>query len=339
MKLLIIGGSVFLGHAFLQEALGRGHEVTVFNRGRSGADVPGVEAVRGDREVDEDLLALVSGRRWDAVIDTCGFFPRQVARTAKALSGHAGTYVFVSSFHAYAGWPAGPVDEASPRHDCAADAGPHDVVHNALKAGCERAVEEGFDGRTLILNPGVIVGPRENVGRLPWWLNRIARGGRVLAPGDPDRPIQLIDARDVARFGLDQLVAASAGRFLTTGELGNVTFGDLLRACVTLTGSDAELVWVEEAFLLDQEAGPWTELPLWMPDVPAAAGTWLVSSDKALAAGLSCRPMVETVQDTWTSLQALAAPAPKYLQGTVAIGMAPDKELRVLTAWDARPAI
>jgi 2'-hydroxyisoflavone reductase len=338
MKLLVIGGSVFLGRAFVEEALNRGNEVTTFNRGQSGANLPGVEAIRGDREVDEDLRALVAGRQWDAVIDTCGFVPRQVARTAKALSGRAGTYAFVSSFHAYAGWPAERVDETTPRHECPSDAGPDHVVYNALKAGCERAVEDGFDGRTLILNPGLIVGPRENVGRLPWWLNRIARGGRVLAPGDPNRPMQLIDARDIARFGLDQLAAGRAGRFLTTGVVGNATFGDLLRACAAATGSDAELVWVEETFLLDQEAGPWTELPLWMPDAPAAAGTWLASSDKALAAGLSCRSVAETVQDTWKSLQAQELPAPKYLQGGVPIGMSPDKELRILAAWDARPA-
>ncbi|MGW7362875.1 NAD-dependent epimerase/dehydratase family protein, partial [Streptomyces sp. NPDC054841] len=183
MKILVIGGTVFLGRALVDEALRRGDEVTLFNRGQSGPTPSGVEAAQGDREDETALRALAEGRTWDCVIDTCGFEPRTVQRSVRALAGHAGAYAFVSSFHAYADWPAKGVDETFPRHACSPDASPDDVPYNALKAGCERAVEEGFPGHTLIVNPGIIVGPGENVGRLPWWLETIARGGRVLAPG------------------------------------------------------------------------------------------------------------------------------------------------------------
>ncbi|MFG2113603.1 NAD-dependent epimerase/dehydratase family protein [Streptomyces sp. NPDC048718] len=336
MKVLVIGGTVFLGRAFVDEALRRGHEVTLFNRGRSGETPVGVESVRGDREDEGALAALVEGRRWDWVVDTCGFEPRVVRRSVRALAGHAEAYAFVSSFHAYADWPAKGVDESFPRHACAVDASPDDVPYNALKAGCERAVEEGFPGRALIVNPGIIVGPGEHVGRLPWWLETIARGGRVPAPGAPDRVMQLVDARDIAAFLLDRLAEGDSGRYLTTGVPGNTSMGELLAACVEATGSEAELVWVDEQFLLDHDVAPWSELPLWAPDVPEFAGTWTPSSAKALAAGMRCRPVAETVVDTWRALQDGGYPPPKYLQGKMPVGLDEGKRDAVLAAWDAR---
>ncbi|MER5891354.1 NAD-dependent epimerase/dehydratase family protein, partial [Streptomyces sp. NPDC001941] len=227
MKILVIGGTVFLGRAVVDEALRRGHEVTLFNRGQSGVTPAGAEAVRGDREDEDALAALVQDRRWDWVIDTCGFEPLSVGKSVRALTGHADAYAFVSSFHAYADWPAKGVDESMPRHACAVDATPDDVPYNALKAGCERVVEDAFGDGALIVNPGIIVGPGENVGRLPWWLQTLARGGRVLAPGSPDRPLQLVDARDIAAFLLDRLTDGRLGRYLTTGVPGNTTMGDL----------------------------------------------------------------------------------------------------------------
>ncbi len=335
MRLLVIGGSVFLGRAFVEEALRRGNEVTTFNRGKTGVDVPGVEAVRGDREVTADLERLTDGRRWDAVVDVCGFTPGVVGESARLLSGHADTYVFISSISAFPGWPAERVDENSPLHECPPDAGPDDGDYGQLKAGSERAVETGFDGRVLIISPGLILGPHENVGRLPWWLRRIARGGRVLAPGDPERPMQIIDARDIAAFGLNQIAAGTAGRFLTSGVLGNATFGGWLSDCVEATGSDAELVWVDDAFLLDNEIEAWTELPLWMPDRPEFAGTWLPSSAKALAAGLTCRPVTDTVRDTWAWLSSGVAGALPAYREMPNQGIDPEKERTILDAWVA----
>ncbi|MFJ3933667.1 NAD-dependent epimerase/dehydratase family protein [Streptomyces sp. NPDC090029] len=342
MRILIVGGSVFLGRAFVAEALRRGHEVTVFNRGKSGADSAGVEIVRGNRQSAEDLDRLAGNRTWDVVVDTCGFEPQVVAQSAKALSGHAGTYLFVSSCHAYAGWPGEPVDEKSPRHPCAPDAAPDDVVYNALKAGCERAVELSFEGRTLILGPGLIVGPHENTGRLLWWLERFARGGRVLVPGSPDRPVRLVDARDIAVFGLDRAEAGDSNRYLVTGRGGEGhdgdvdTLGDLFAHCAEVTGSDAEPVWVDDDFLLEHEVAVWTGLPFWAADVPALAGTWRASSAKAEAAGLRLRPLPDTVRDTWEWLRARGLSDGPYRQGDTLLGITPDRERELLAAWDAR---
>ncbi|MCO6005063.1 NAD-dependent epimerase/dehydratase family protein [Actinoallomurus purpureus] len=332
MRLLVIGGSVFLGHAFVTRALRRGDRVTTFNRGRSGTDVPGAEVVRGDRENDDDLRRLVEGRRWDAVIDTCGYVPRVAGRSARALSGHADAYLFVSSVHAYADWPERRVDESSALHPCPPDAGPDDdVPYNTLKAGCERAVETGFDGRVLILNPGLITGPREQVPRLTWWLNRIASGGPVLAPGDPGRAMQLVDARDIAEFGLARLAAGATGRFLVSGVPGNTTFGALLDDCVRVTGSAAVPTWVDDAFLLERGVAEWTELPMWAPGGPTMAGVWLPSSDQALRAGLRCRPVADTVQDTWAWIRDENVAAGRAAEGGQ--GIDPEKERRILAAW------
>lgn len=336
MKLLIIGGGIFLGRAIAAEALRRGHEVTTFNRGRSGEDLPGVAAVRGDREIPADLDRLVEGRRWDAVIDVCGFTPRVVLDSVRRLSGHAGHYTFISSIAAYADWPEKPgVDESFARYECPPDADTDYGDYGVLKAGCERAVEQYFDGPALVVQPGLIIGPHENVGRLPWWLTRIARGGRVLAPGDPARPIQLIDARDIAIFTLDQVASGTTGRFVTGGVPGVATYGSWLRECVEATGSDAELVWVDDAFLLDQGVAQWTELPVWSS--PAMGkGVWTHSSAKAVAAGLTCRPLSDTVRDTWAWLRDIPEDRRSFGVRNLRHGIDPDKEARILAAWSAR---
>ncbi|MFC4536421.1 NAD-dependent epimerase/dehydratase family protein [Sphaerisporangium dianthi] len=334
MRILVIGGSAFLGRAIVEEALRQGHDVTTFNRGRSGEDLPGVTAVRGDRESRDDLEALAAGREWDAVVDVCGYTPKVVAESAKALSGHAGAYAFISSVSAISDWQGELIDESAPLWECSPDAGPDDGHYGLLKAGCERAVERYFTGGALILQPGVILGPWENVGRLPSWLRRIARGGRVLAPGDPEVPMQLIDARDVATFTLDQVAKGVGDRFLVTGPAGNTTFGRWLADCAEVTGSQAELVWVADRFLIDQDVQPWSELPLWMPAESDDRAVWSVSSGKAEAAGLRCRPVTETVRDTWDWLKdrdhaALEARFASWRRH----GIAPDKEARILQAW------
>jgi 2'-hydroxyisoflavone reductase len=259
-----------------------------------------------------------------------------VGDSARLLSAHAEGYVFISSISALPDWPARPVDESSPRHDCSPDAGPQDGDYGQLKAGCECAVEESFDGRVLVISPGLILGPHENVGRLPWWLRRIARGGRVLAPGDPGRAMQVIDARDIAAFGLAQIAAGASGRFLTSGVVGNTTFGRWLSDCVDVTGSDAELVWVDDTFLLEHHVETWTELPLWAPLQPDLAAVWLPSSDKALAAGLTCRPVTETVRDTWAWLSSGVPDTLPAYRDIPDHGIDPAKESAILEAWAAR---
>jgi 2'-hydroxyisoflavone reductase len=323
---------MFLGRAMVAEALWRGDEVTSFNRGKSGPDLPGVEAVRGDRGVAEDLRRLVDGREWDVVIDVCGFVPKSVLESARHLSGHAAHYTFISTIRAHADWPAKVVDESSPLHECPPDA--EEGEYEVLKTGCGRAVEQFFDGGALIIEPGVIIGPHEHVGRLPWWLTRIAKGGRVLAPGDPGRELQLIDARDIAAFTLAQAAHGTTGRFVTSGVPGTATFGSWLGACVAATGSEAELVWVPDQVLLEHDVQQLVELPLWLADGPASAAAWLTSPAKALAAGLVCRPVEETVRDTWEWLREIPEDERSFGTSAIRHGIAPDKEARILAAWD-----
>ncbi|WBP88195.1 NAD-dependent epimerase/dehydratase family protein [Kitasatospora cathayae] len=344
MKILLLGGSSFLGRAYAAEALARGHQVTTFNRGRSAPDLPGVEAVRGDRDSAEDLVRLVEGRRWDAVVDTSAQQPAQAALSARLLRERADHYTFVSSVHAYADWATRMITEDSPLLPCPADAPPGLPFGRELKAGGERAVLEGFGaGRTLVLSSGLLIGPYERGGRLPWWLERMARGGRVLAPGDPGRTMQVIDVRDFAAFGLDLLTAGTAGRFLTTAPPGQLTFGQWLETCREVAGAaGTELVRVDDGPLLAEgpdQVTPWFELPFWAPDLPDWAYIWQVDSSRARAAGLRCRPFAETARDTWEWLRTRGsaedtdtegrkrAPGSQFTQG-----IEPAKEQRLLAA-------
>nr|WP_095874242.1 NAD-dependent epimerase/dehydratase family protein [Streptomyces sp. TLI_235] len=330
MNILILGGSAFLGRAYVSDALARGHRVTTFNRGVTGPDQAGVEAVRGDRTVPEDLARLVEGRTWDAVVDTSGQQPHAVAAAARLLRDRAGHYSLVSSVHAFADWPGRPVDETSATLDCPADTPPDQPPANALKAGCERAVTEYFGERSTLLNCGLLIGPHENVGRLLWWLERVARGGRVVLPGNPDRALQLIDARDFAAFGLGLLEDGRSGRYITTGPAGGTTMEAMLRACAEATGSDAEFVPVGDDALLAAEVTPWTELPLWTPDQPDWAGIWQADTARARAAGLHSRPVEETVRDTWAWIGRRGPRTTPYMQGSTPLGIAEEKEQKLL---------
>lgn len=341
MKILLLGGSSFLGRAFASEALARGHQVTTFNRGRSGTDLPGVRAVRGERGSADELAALVEGRHWDAVVDTSAQQPEEAALSARLLSGHVDHYTLVSSVHAFSGWGPQVVDEGSPLHPWSPDTPPEEVPYNALKAGCELAVLERFGERSTILNSGLLIGPHEIGGRLPWWLERMARGGPVLAPGDRGRTMQPIDTRDFAAFGLDLLTAGRSGRYVTTAPPGHTTFGEFLDACVRATGGGAELVWVDEAPLLAEgpdQVQPWSELPLWAPDLPECAAVWLADSSRAQAAGLRCRPVADTARDTWAWLRERGLGVDtdelgrKGREGGTRLGIAPEKERRLLAA-------
>lgn len=336
MRLLVLGGSVFIGRCVVESALARGWQVTTFNRGRSGPDVNGVEAVRGDRTVEQDVARLARLGRWDAVVDLCGYIPQQVLAGTRLLEPTCSLYVFVYTVSVYAGWPVEPLSERSAVLDCPVDAGadfgPPDVEdgptrYGRLKTGCERAVREVFGAdRTTVVRPGVVLGPGEYVGRLPWWLRRIAAGGRVLAPGSPSRTIQPVDVRDVAAFILDGVAAGLAGVFNVTAPVGRDTFGGPLEACRSATRSDAELVWVPDERLMPLGVRQWSELPLWR----SHAGVWQVDSAAALAAGLSCRPLTDTVEATWRWLADGRMPFAN--ERAAEIGLSAQREQAILAA-------
>ncbi|MGI5125508.1 reductase [Pseudonocardia sp. CA-107938] len=262
--------------------------------------------------------------------------PRHVLRTARALADATPTYAFVSTTAVYRSWEAPGQDESAPtwpgRADQEGDAS--DLAKLAVhKRGCELAVEQVFGDAALVARAGSIVGPHDNLGQLPAWLARAAAGGRMVAPGDPGRGLQLIDARDLAAFVLDQVEAKAGGLHNAVADGPNTTMGGLVDACVQATGASADPVWIDEAFLLSHGAAPWTELPFWIPDAPTTAGFWAVSGAQARAAGLRTRPFAETVQDTWEWLRSggEVRPAP----GSPSFGLPAEKERRLLDEWAA----
>ena len=336
LHLLVIGGTSFVGRAVVTAALRRGHQVTTFNRGRTGPDVPGVRAMHGDR-TDADALAALAEHGFDAVIDPSGQVPAHVLGAARALRKSTPFYAYVSSAAVYRDWTALPWTEAAPTHAGAADDdGPPDMFTlGPRKSGCERAVFETYGtDAALVVRPGLVVGPHDNVGMLPWWLSRIHLGGMVLAPGAPEQPLQLVDARDVAAFVLDRVETARGGVFNTMPDVPITTIGEYLDLCVAATGAVAHLVWVPEEVLLENGAGPWNELPFWLPTAANPAAAWPVDAAAAHAAGLRCRPPAETVRDTWAWLQAGGTVTPT--EGAPDLGIAADKEDHILRSWTAR---
>jgi 2'-hydroxyisoflavone reductase len=331
MKILIIGGGRFVGRAFATEALAAGHEVTVFNRGMTSDDPDGVRVLRGDRNNHEDLsrLATASPAGWDAVIDTCGYHPATVAASARALAHSAATYLFISSLNAFRDWPLQPVNDFSSRFDCSVEEA--DGEYGPLKAGCERAVAENFPGRVLVFNAGLIIGPYENFGHQTWWLSRIARGGTVLAPGEPDRTIRMIDARDIATFGLKCVQNELDGSLIVTSPPGYATFSRWLTACARSTSSDARMVWADDGLLQHYRVPVWTGLPLWAPVGGDERAVWEVNTSRATEAGLVCRPIEDTVHDTWAWQR--NAPTLTDSGGLISgLGLAPAAEARILEA-------
>jgi nucleoside-diphosphate-sugar epimerase len=320
MRLLVLGGTVFLGRHVTAEALHRGHEVTVFHRGRHGAELfPDAEHVLGDRAGD---LAALRGRAWDAAVDTSGYDPADVERSSALDLGHL---VFVSSCNVYPAWPAEPVDEDSPVWTEGDDYGP-------LKAECERVAEAAMPGRVASVRAGLICGPHDNIFRVPWWVQRIAAGGDVVAPGDPERAVQLVDARDLAAWMLDLAEQRVAGAFNGTAPAGRTTMGAALEAAVEVTGGGARLHWVPDDVLVAHDVAPWDELPLWLP-ARDGAGTWAVGTERAQAAGLRCRPTAQTVADTWAWLRDGGAAAMGDWRAALRPrGLTPERERELLAA-------
>ncbi|AGZ42523.1 NAD-dependent epimerase/dehydratase family protein [Actinoplanes friuliensis] len=303
MDLLVLGGTAFAGRAVVDEARTRGHRITVLNRGTTPPPA-GVTALTGDRTRPDGLAALQHGT-WDLVVDTWSGAPTAVRDTAKALSGRAGHYTYVSSRSVYADDPV-PADENSPT----VDASPDTDTYAAAKRGAELAADHHFNGPVLHARAGLILGPHENIGRLPWWLNRIARGGPTLAPGPRDLKLQYIDARDLATWILDAATAGRTGPYDLVSPPGHTTMGELLDTINTVTGGHADLHWTDPQTILDAGIEPWTDLPIWLTghDYAVLHGG---NVTKALSAGLKVRPVTETVADTWIWLRALGGTAPQ----------------------------
>lgn len=296
MELLILGGTIFLGRHLVETAQQRGHEITLFNRGQHNADLfPNVEQLRGDRNGD---LSALQGRRWDAVIDTCGYVPQIVRRSAELLADSVEHYTFVSSLSVYADFsqpgidenaPVGKLDDPSVEQITGESYGP-------LKALCEDASESAMPGRVFNVRPGLIVGPYDPTDRFTYWPVRVADGGDILAPSRPDYPTEIIDVRDLAEWIVHMAERRETGVYNATGHA--LTLGSILETSCQISGSDARIHWVDEAFLLERGVQPWQEMPLWVGDDPSMAGFAYFNVDKAIADGLTFRPLDVTVRDT-----------------------------------------
>ncbi|PZS26574.1 MAG: NAD-dependent epimerase [Pseudonocardiales bacterium] len=335
MDVLVLGGTVFLGRAVVSEAQALGANVTIFNRGKSGPRPDGVAEVIGDRTVADDLEQL-AGRRFDVVVDTCGYVPADVRLSAELLAPTSGHYAFVSSINVFPGWPEQADYREDGLHQGDPDATRADVSpelsesesYGWLKAGCELTAVRAFGAdRTAVLRGGCIVGPHDSaVGRLAWWIARVSRGGEVLVPGCADDPMSLIDARDLAAFAL----SGAAGAFEAAGPPARDTRGDLMAACQAATGSDARFTYVGDDWLAAQDVAAWTEVPLWVPGSP---GAFAPHTAEAEAAGLTWRPLGDTVADTWAWQQGFPG---GWRPNERTPGLAPEREVGLLAAWHAR---
>lgn len=291
-RLLMIGGTRFMGYFATACGLKRGHSVTLFNRGKSSLNAfPQAERIRGDRD---DALDLLRGRRWDVVIDTCGFVPRIVRKSAELLKDAVEQYIFISSCSVYSDTQTPGLDETGPLATLS-DPNIEEVngdTYGALKALCEQVVQETLPGRALIIRPGLIVGPRDASDRFDYWVRRVAQGGEALAPARPDYPVQFIDTRDLGEWLVHLGEARRTGVYNAVGPAQ--PFGALLDTCQSVSSSNATFTWVSEKFLLDHNVLPWQELPLWVTESDKAFNT--VSNARALAAGLTFRPLADTVR-------------------------------------------
>jgi 2'-hydroxyisoflavone reductase len=333
MRILVLGGTEFVGRALVNEAVQRGHIVTTLNRGNHQDADARVISLRGDRTAPDGLANLQSGT-WDAVVDTWSKAPYVVQDSVKALQGKADRYLFVSTRSVYE-FPtaAGATEESATllSGDPGAGRDGSEVPYGEAKRGAEIAVEQGFGEKHVHARAGLILGPWENIGRLPWWLGRMARGGEVLAPGPADLPLQYVDARDLAAWTIGAAEQALSGPYDLISEPGHTTMGEFLRTCIEVTGSEARLHWAEPEAVLAAAIEPWTQLPVWIPPGPNHAGMHLSDPARALATGLHCRPVRDTVADTWAWLQSIGGTAPQR-PDRPPLGLDPARESAFLKA-------
>lgn len=307
MRLLVLGGTHFVGRAVVEEALRAGDAVTTLTTGAGGPPPAGADARHADRRDPAALRAALADDAWDAVVDTWAGAPRHVQSAVDALRGRVGHWAYVSSRSVYRSPVPPGADESAPVVEAdPASLDEHDYA--AAKRGGELAALRQ-DAPVLLARAGLVLGPHENVGRLPFWLDRVARGGRVPVPGPPDLPIQLLDARDLAAWLRRGAVDGTSGVFNVVSPPGRVTMGEVLAACVDATGADAELVWLTPRQVAVAGVEPWTELPLWLPPGHEAAGFHDCDVSAAISAGFASRPVGETVADTWAWIRREGMPA------------------------------
>jgi 2'-hydroxyisoflavone reductase len=323
VKILFLGGTQFVGRHMAAHAVERGHEVTLFTRGKTN---PGViadaEEIHGDRDGGLDGLA---GLGFDSVVDVSGYVPRVVRQSAELLVGATDHYTFVSTVSVYGDLSSPGINEDAPLGTLP-DETIEDVTgetYGPLKVLCENAVHETFGDRCTIVRPGFVVGPLDYTDRFPYWCTRASRGGDMLAPDDPHRPIQFVDARDLASFTVGLTERPTHGYFNATGPADPLTWGRFLGACAEVAEGEVKLEWVSEAFLRDRKVDFSTEVPLYAPeDIPGAA---TVDCGRALAAGLKFRPLASTIEDTleWMHTEGRQP----------SVGMSPEREAEILDAW------
>ena len=327
MRILIIGGTRFLGRHLVEAALEHSHDVTLFNRGKSNPDLfPRLETILGDREKDLDKL---KGRIWDAVIDTSGYFPRIVRLSAEVLEPNVARYVFISSISVYENFrkvginesdPVGKIEDETIEEITGETYGP-------LKALCEQVVLNIFGlERTLIIRPGLIVGPHDPTDRFTYWPVRVARGGDVLAPQKPEAAIQIIDVRDLSEWIIQLIAENASGVYNATGPDYELNLGKLLDVSKQVSGSDADFRWASVDFLNEHKVEAWSDMPTWVPDDEEGVGFSRVDVSKAIQAGLTFRPLEETVRDTLEWAQ--TRPADHQWRA----GLTPEREAEVLAA-------
>ncbi|HEX6904575.1 MAG TPA: NAD-dependent epimerase/dehydratase family protein [Thermoanaerobaculia bacterium] len=324
MRLLVLGGTKFVGRHLAEAALAGGHQVTLFHRGRTNPGLfPEAEHLLGDRGGD---LAPLRGRRWDAVLDVNGYLPREVKASTDLLADAVERYVFISTISVYASFKTpglredSPLEQPLPEDDEADEVSSDD--YGRLKVRCEELVEESFPDRSLIVRPCIIVGPWDHTGRFAYWVERAARGGEVLAPGRPDRPVELIDARDLAAWVLRMTEGRTTGLFNATGPRDVLAMREMLETCRDATGGDAAFTWIPDDFLDEREV----KLPFWYPE--EKEGYNLTDHSRATSQGLSFRPLEETVRDVHAWVAGDPARQPDKLS--------PEREAELLREWRGR---
>lgn len=329
LKVLILGGTGFLGPQTVEPALRRGHTLTLFNRGKTHPGLfPDIEQIHGDRNTDIKLLA---GRSWDVVIDNCGYFPRQVREATDVLKDAVKQYVFISSISVYKDNSKPGMDESTPvgRLEDETIEKITGESYGPLKALCEEAAEKAMPGRVTNIRPGLIVGPGDPSDRFTYWPVRIDRGGEVLAPGAPSDPIQIIDARDLGEWIVKLIEDGTFGVFNAIGPQKELTIGEMLKSCQAASSNKSTLTWADADFLEAQKVEPWSDMPVWVPPKGDMAGFERVSFAKAVAKGLKYRSIDDTVKATlaWFKTE------PAERQAKLKAGIKPEREAEVLKAW------